>query len=412
MTDLQPGPTNSLTDVAGIRVGHADRRIDGWLSGTTVVLAPRVGAVGGVDVRGGGPGTRETDVLDPRNAVEQVHAIVLSGGSAFGLAAPDGVMQRLFEAGIGFPTGMPGEVVPIVPAAVIYDLGRGGDFTKRPGAAMGQEAYDMAFSESTATGAAATGAAVAEAAVSGAAVSGGMASAAAASWAVGPVPIGVVGAGTGAVAGGLKGGVGSASVVLEDGTTLAAIVVVNSFGSCVDPVTGELYAARFGLPGDFPELRVPDVREVEAARAFASARAAQRSAGGSGLDAPDSPGGPGAGPALATTLGVVATDAMLTKAQCAKVSGIAHDGMARAIRPVHTMVDGDTVFTLATGERGWLDPLAFHALLEAAGDCFTRAIGRAMLAATSVQTPAGQWLSYRETFPSAFGRGPGEGVRH
>src|SRR5665647_1486344 len=151
MTILQPGPTNSLTDVAGIRVGHAGRRSDGWLSGTTVILAPESGAVAGVDVRGGGPGTRETDVLDPRNMVERIHAITLSGGSAFGLAAADGVMQRLFEAGVGYPAGGPGEVVPIVSGAVIFDLGRGGDFTKRPGAAMGEEAYDAAISESSAS---------------------------------------------------------------------------------------------------------------------------------------------------------------------------------------------------------------------------------------------------------------------
>jgi len=343
------GPTNSLTDVAGIRVGHADRRGDGWLSGVTVVLAPEAGAVAGVDVRGGGPGTRETDLLDPRNLVERVHAITLSGGSAFGLAAADGVLQRLYRAGVGYPVGGPGEVVPIVPGAVIFDLGRGGDFTRRPGAAMGEEAY-----------------------------------AAALSGAFGPVSTGSVGAGTGAIAGGLKGAVGSASVVLADGATVAALVIVNAFGSCVDPATGELYAARFGLPGEFSELLLPDADEIAAARTAAE------------------PGGPGK--TFATTIGVVATDARLTKAQCAKVSGIGHDGMARAIRPVHTMFDGDTVFTLATGDRGAPDLLAFHALLDAAGDCFTRAIGRAMLAAESVQTPAGQWRSYRETFPSAFRR--------
>src|ERR1035437_8727929 len=286
MTDLQPGPTNSLIDVAGIRVGHADRRVDGWLSGTTVVLAPDSGAVAGVDVRGGGPGTRETDVLDPRNLVERIHAVVLSGGSAFGLAAADGVMQRLFQAGVGYPVGGPGEVVPIVPGAVIFDLGRGGDFTKRPGAALGQEAYDAALSSPA-----------------------------------GPAPIGLVGAGTGAVAGGLKGAVGSASVVLADGTTVAALVVVNSFGSCVDPATGELYAARFGLPGEFTQLLLPDVAEGGAARLAGDARAG---AAGLGL----------LGPALATTIGVVATDATLTKAQCAKVSGIAHDGMAPRPPPV------------------------------------------------------------------------------
>jgi len=266
-------------------------------------------------------------------------------------SAADGVMQRLFEAGVGYPMGGPGEVVPIVPGAVIFDLGRGGDFAKYPGAAMGEEAYDAALSSPA-----------------------------------GPVPIGVVGAGTGATAGGLKGAVGSASVVLADGTTVAALVVVNALGSCVDPVTGELYAARFGLPGEFTELLLPDADEVAAARAAA--------------DAAVSPGG--LRYALATTIGVVATDAILTKAQCAKVSGIAHDGMARGIRPVHTMFDGDTVFTLATGDRGAPDPLAFHALLDAAGDCFTRAIGSAMLAADSVQTPAGHWRSYRDAFPSAF----------
>jgi len=355
VTILQPGPTNSLIDVAGIQMGHADRRGSGWLSGTTVVLAPDGGAVAGVDVRGGGPGTRETDVLDPRNMVERVHAVALSGGSSFGLAAADGVTQRLFEAGVGYLIGGPGEVVPIVPSAVIFDLGRGGDFTKHPGSAMGEEAYAAALSTTS-----------------------------------GPPLMGVVGAGTGAIAGGLKGAAGSASVVLADGTTVAALAVVNSSGSCVDPLTGELYAARFGLPGEFTALRLPDADEVAAARAAADAFAV-----------PDR-----ARPAFATTIGVVATDAILTKAQCAKVSGIAHDGMARAIRPVHTMFDGDTVFTLATGNRGAPDPLAFHALLDAAGDCFTRAIGKAMLAAESVETSAGRWRSYRDAFPSAFPTNP------
>ena len=362
MTALHPGPTNSLVDVGGIRVGHADRRGDGWLSGTTVVLAPDSGAVAGVDVRGGGPGTRETDLLDPRNQVERIHAVVLSGGSAFGLGAADGVMQRLFDAGVGYPAGGPGEVVPIVPAAVIFDLGRGGDFTRRPGAAMGEEAYDAAVSGSPGS--------------TGSGRDGG-------------VPNGAVGAGTGATTGGLKGGVGSASVVLADGTTVAVLVVVNSFGSCVHPDTGGLYAARYGLPGEFSGLVPPDPGEVDAARD--AAEAARRT------------GGPGAlGATLATTIGVVATDATLTKAQCAKVSGIAHDGMARGIRPVHTMFDGDTVFCLATGDRPAPDPLAFHELLDAGGDCFARAIGHAMLAAESVETPAGRWRSYRDAFPSGF----------
>lgn len=351
MTELRPGPTNSLTDVTGVRVGHATRRGEGWLTGTSVVLAPESGAVAGVDVRGGGPGTRETDLLDPRNVIDRVHAVVLSGGSAFGLAAADGVMRRLFEAGVGYPMGAAGEVVPIVPAAVIYDLGRGGVFGNRPDGSFGEQAYDAALSHGD-----------------------------------GPVPQGVVGAGTGAKAGGLKGGVGSASVVLPDGTTVAALVVLNAVGSCIDPGTGELYAARYALEGELPALGAPSEADLATARAETAA-----------LDGPAQ-----RRPALATTIGVVATDATLTKAQCAKVSGIAHDGMARGIRPVHTMFDGDAVFTLATGDRGAPDPLALHALLEVAADCFTRSIGHALLSAETVQTPAGRWRCYRDVCPSAF----------
>jgi putative pantetheine hydrolase len=348
----RPGATNTLTDVPGIRVGHAHRRGDGWLTGTTVVLAPEGGACAGVDVRGGGPGTRETDLLDPRNVVPRVDAVVLSGGSAFGLAAADGVMARLADAGVGLPVGGPGEVVPIVPGAVIFDLGRGGDFTARPDAALGREAYDAA-----------------------AGPAGGAA-----------VPLGVVGAGTGAKAGGLKGGVGSASAVLPDGTTVAALVVVNAVGSCVDPGTGELYAARLGLPGEFAHLVPPTADELALGRESGEAGAADAVLSAS----------------LATTIGVVATDTTLTKAQCAKVAGIAHDGMARGIRPVHTMFDGDTVFTLATGARPAPDLPAFQRVLDTAGDCFSRAIAHAMLAAETVKTPAGRWRSYREAFPSAF----------
>jgi len=347
----RPGPTNSLRDVSGVRVGHHTRTGDGWLTGTTVVLAPEGGAVAGVDVRGGGPGTRETDLLDPRNLVERVHAVVLSGGSAFGLAAADGVMQRLYEAGTGLPMGAPGQVVPIVPAAVVFDLGRGGDFGCRPDREFGAKAYDAALADPTDS------------------------------------PLnGTIGAGTGAIAGGLKGGLGSASAVLDDGITVAALAVVNAVGSCVDPGTGELYAARYGLPGEFDELATPDAAEVK----HAAAQAAERI----------SPNG--LRPAMATTIGLVATDATLTKAQCAKVSGIAHDGMARGIRPVHTMFDGDTVFTLATGARDARDHVGLHHLLEAAADCFTRAIGHAIVSATTVETPVGRWRGYRDAFPSAF----------
>jgi putative pantetheine hydrolase len=345
------GATNTLTDVEGIRVGHHSRLGRGWLTGTTVVLAPPEGAVAGVDVRGGGPGTRETDLLDPRNAVERVHAIVLSGGSAFGRAAADGVALRLAEADIGVRVG-PGEdiIVPLVPAAVVFDLGRGGDQTCRPDGSFGAAAYDRAAGPDGA----------------------------------GAVAAGSVGAGTGVVAGGLNGGVGSASAVLDDGTTVAAILVVNSLGSTIDPRTGELYGLRFGLPGEFAELGRPSEEELAA---FLDAVTAEP---------PE--------PVLHTTLGVVATSATLTKAQCAKVAGIGHDGMARAIRPVHSMLDGDTVFAVSTERGPAPDQLAFHDLLTAAADCVTRAVVHAVLAATSVVTPAGTWLSHADAFPSAYGR--------
>ena len=334
-------PSGSITDVPGIRVGQAERVGDGWLTGTTVVLPPPEGAVAGVDVRGGGPGTRETDVLDPRNLVERVHAVVLTGGSALGLAAVDGVVQRLLDQGTGFPVGNPGEVVPIVPGAVIFDLGRGGSFRHHPGPELGASAFDAASDS---------------------------------------VLEGNHGAGTGARAGGLKGGVGTCSTTLADGTVLGALVVANPVGSAVDPTTGELYAARRCRPGDLPDLRRPDPAELEATLAAA--------AGTTGAFPPP----------LATTLVVLATDATLTKAQCQKISGIGHDGLARAIDPVHTMLDGDAVFTLATCSGGAPGPVAFHALLTEAATCVTRAVARAMLAAESTH----DIRSYRDAFPSAF----------
>ncbi len=331
---------NAITDVPGIRVGQAQRTGDGWLSGTTVVVPPSAGAVTGVDVRGGGPGTRETDVLDPRNLVDRAHAVVLSGGSAFGLAAADGVLRALYADGVGYPVGGPGEVVPIVPAAILFDLGRGGEFAHAPDAALGAEAYAAAGTE---------------------------------------MRSGSLGAGTGARAGALKGGVGSASAVLDDGTVVGALVVVNAIGSCLDPDTGELYAARHCLPGDLPPLGLPAPGELAAFRAAVAALGPARAA-------------------TATTLGVIATDATLTKAGCAKLAGVGHDGLARAIRPVHTMFDGDTLFAMATGDRPAPDPAGLHALLGAGADCVTRAVARAVLAAES----AGGMRSYRDTFPSAL----------
>ena len=187
------------------------------------------------------------------------------------------------------------------------------------------------------------------------------------------------GAGTGARAGGLKGGVGSASTTLPDGTVVGALAVVNAAGSAVDPATGELWGARHCRVEDLPGLRRPDEADVAAARERAAA-----------LPEPQPP--------FATTLVVLATDATLTKAQCGKLSGIGHDGLARALNPVHTMVDGDTVFSLATGDRPAPDPSGFHTLLTAAGDTVTRAVVRGVVAAGS----AAGMRCYREAFPSAY----------
>lgn len=348
---VRPGPGNSLTDVPGLRVGHAHRTGAGWRTGVTVVLTPPDGAVCGVDVRGAAPGTRETDLLDPRNLVDRVHAIVLTGGSAYGLAAADGVMTRLADAGIGYRIGeSAAEVVPIVPAAVIFDLGRGGSFRATPGPDLGAAAFDAAS-------------------------------------AGGAPSQGSVGAGTGAKVGGFAGGTGMASAVLPGGVTVAALAVVNASGSPADPVTGELYGTRFGLDGEFAEVAAPTAAEL----------AAWRRNGGypSGTAGPGSEG-PG-GPPFNTTIGVLATDAGLSKAQCARLAVAGHDGIARAIRPAHTMVDGDTVFGLSCADGGPAGLGEFQPLLGVAADVFSRAIAHAVLAATGRPgTP-----SYRDVFPSA-----------
>ncbi|WP_298752197.1 P1 family peptidase [uncultured Serinicoccus sp.] len=372
---MQPtaGPTNSLLDVAGLAVGHHQRVGDGWLTGTTVVRCPPEGAVAGVDVRGGAPGTRETDLLDPRNLVERVHAIVLSGGSAFGLAAADGVMRELYARGQGFPMGGPGEVVPIVPAAVCFDLGRGGDFGAFPDAGFGVAAL-----------AAADGG-------GGTADEGGRP---AGSEPAGHVPQGSLGAGTGAQVGGLRGGVGTASGVLPDGTTVAALVVVNAVGSAVDLDTGELWGARHLVAEDLADLGGwPDGRWPQRPRAeeLRAARAAAEEANATSA-VPRS---------LATTIGVVATDAALDPAQCARLATSGHDGMARAVNPIHTMFDGDSLFGLATCARPAPDRAGVHAMLHTAGEVVTRAMVRALLAAQTITTPAGTWRSYLDAFPSA-----------
>ncbi|CAM5680192.1 Peptidase S58 family protein OS=Streptomyces alboniger OX=132473 GN=CP975_14735 PE=3 SV=1 [Streptomyces alboniger] len=341
--------TDSLTDVAGLRVGHATLLGDGQLTGTTVVLAPEGGAVAAVDVRGGGPGTRETDALDPRNLVRCVEAVVLTGGSAYGLDAASGVMAWLEEHGRGVRVGPdPSQVVPVVPAACVFDLGRGGDFRARPDAATGRAAVEAAARTELFT----------------------------------PVEQGNVGAGTGAVVGRVKGGVGSASLRLESGITVAALVVANAAGSGFDPASGALYGRYFEEGRERQDPRpAPEVHE-EAVRRLAEAAAEN-------------------GPQpLNTTLAVVATDATLTKAQAQKLAGTSHDGMARAVRPVHLLNDGDTVFALATGEHAPPegDPLALNEILAAGADLVTTAIVRALLAAESVKTPGGTFPAYRDLY--------------
>jgi L-aminopeptidase/D-esterase-like protein len=335
----------ALTDVAGLRVGHATRTGDGWLTGTTVVLAPEGGAVAAVDVRGGGPGTKETDALDPRNVVRKIEALVLTGGSAYGLDSAAGVMAWLEERGRGVRVGPdPVHVVPVVPAACVFDLGRGGDFRARPDAATGREAV----------------------------------TAAAASELGAPVQEGCVGAGTGAAVGSMKGGIGSASAVLDSGVTVAALVVANAAGSAVDPLTGALYGEL--LQG---RMTYPAEEVHEAARARLAETATKNGA-----------------PPLNTTLAVVATDAELSKAQAQKLAGTAHDGIARAVRPVHLLNDGDTVFALATGARPLAEenPLSLNEILAAGADLVTRAIVRAVRAAESVEGPGGAWPAYGELY--------------
>ncbi|MDQ0387261.1 L-aminopeptidase/D-esterase-like protein [Streptomyces sp. DSM 42143] len=344
---------DALTDVAGLLVGHATRRGDGWLTGTTVVLAPEAGAVAAVDVRGGGPGTKETDALDPRNLVQRVQALVLTGGSAYGLDAASGVMAWLEERGRGVRVGPdPAHVVPVVPAACVFDLGRGGDFRARPDAATGRAAVEAAHASTPGA----------------------------------PVAEGCVGAGTGAVVGTLKGGVGTASTVLDSGITVAALVVANAAGSVTDPETGVLYGELFR--GGRVRYPAPEVHEA----------AGRRLAEVAARNAP---------PPLNTTLAVVATDADLSKAQAQKLAGTAHDGIARAVRPVHLLSDGDTVFSLATGERP-LDagqPLALNEVLAAGADVVTRAIVRAVRTAGPVDGPGGAWPSYEELYGRASGAG-------
>ncbi|WP_281510996.1 P1 family peptidase [Corynebacterium belfantii] len=293
-----------LIDVPGVLVGH--RSLGD--TGCTVVVTPE-SAIGAVDVRGGGPGTRETDLLEPHNTVQRVHAVVLSGGSAFGLATVDGVMRTLDSRGIGFP--VPGGVsVPIVPGAVIFDL-LVGDPYHRPTAADGEEAVRDAFD-------------------------GGSAAA-----------VGSVGAGCAATAGVLRGGFGQASQRVG-GYVVAAGVVANPVGSVVDPRSGRLWAD-------------PDVR-VDCEK-FSQLK---------GLETK-----------LNTTIGVIATDAPVTKAQAQRLAMVGHDGIAVAIRPAHSPLDGDTLFAISMGDGAGVDVDTLAQLSRAAAEVVAQAIVSAVVNATS-----------------------------
>lgn len=321
---IRPGPRNTIADVPGVLVGSAeDLRVR---TGVTVIVAPER-AVAAVDVRGGGPGTRETDLLAAENLVDAVDAIVLSGGSVYGLGAADGVVAALGAAGKGFrllPTSIP---APIVPGAILFDLANGGDKAwgrDPPYARLGAAALEAASRE---------------------------------------VRLGSVGAGTGAMAGGLKGGLGAASLVLPDGATVGALAAVNSFGSVVMPGTRAFWAWAHEIDDEFGAAP-PPTRRVDA------------------LDwglAKTSPA-----PRTNTTIAVVATDVALTPAQAKRVAVMAQDGLARAIRPVHAPTDGDVVFALSTGARP-LDtttPAALTLIGAAAADVLARAVARGVYLAT------------------------------
>ena len=282
---------NAITDVPGIRIGHATE--PEARTGCTVVLCPSDGAVGGVDQRGGAPGTRETDLLRPMHLVQRVHAVLLAGGSAFGLDAAGGVVRWLEEKGIGFDARV--AQVPIVPAAILFDLDVG-RADVRPDAAMGYAACEAASD--------------------------------------GPVDEGAIGVGTGCTVGKVLGagrasrsGLGTASADLGGGLVVGALVAVNAFGDVVDPHSGEILAGARALRGEGFGDTLAIMKGMVGKTVLRFASRGQ------------------------TVIGVVATNARLTKEEANKVAQMAHDGLARAVRPAHTMLDGDTFFALATGQK-------------------------------------------------------------
>lgn len=321
MTELLPGPRNAITDVPGLRVGNAgEPRLK---SGATVLTADKP-FVAAVDVRGGAPGTRETDLLAPGRLVSDVDAIVLAGGSAFGLDAASGAMDRLHASGRGFfvADGVP--LVPIVPAAILFDLANGGakDWENNPYRALGAAAFDAAAEDFV---------------------------------------LGSVGAGTGSMTRTVMGGLGSASFVLPDGTTVGALVAVNAVGTVLVPGTRHFLAGAFEIGNEFGGL------------------------GPSGARLPLEPfvfGKPGpADPRVNTTIAIVATDARLDKAAARRFAEMAHAGFSRAIHPSHTPFDGDLIFAVSTGGRPVPSPFEELQLGQAAAACLARAVARGVWAA-------------------------------
>lgn len=319
----KPGKRNLITDVAGLRVGNAQD--DHIKSGTTVLVgdAPFTSSV---HVMGGAPGTKETDLLAPDKTVQAVDALVLSGGSAFGLDACSGVMDGLRAMGRGFPIGP--MRVPIVPGAIVFDLINGGskDWEDNPYRALGRWALENAQTD---------------------------------------FEIGTSGAGTGALAAMQKGGLGSASLVLPDGTTVGTLVVINALGSVTTPGDKHFWAAPFEVDNEFggagPDPNTGHITPGPSRKEQAMMQATQ-----------------GAN----TTIAIVATDAPLTKVECHRLAVTAHDGMARAIVPSHTPFDGDLVFGVATGDASGVDPSQFRDIANAGATCLARAISRGVYAAT------------------------------
>lgn len=324
-----PGPRNCLADVAGLSIGCAADLVA--LTGVTVIVPDRR-AVCGVDVRGGGPGTRETDALAPENLVDAIDALVLAGGSVYGLAAADGVAAVMGAEGRGFALGAADGVPrsPVVPAAILYDLANGGNKTwgsTPPYAALGRAAYADRGLE---------------------------------------VAQGNAGAGMGALAGALKGGQGSASIVTGDGFTIAALACVNSWGSATMPGQRAFWAHAFEIGGEFGGVR-PDAKVAFDPEDWTGAKFNPAPRGN-------------------TTIACVAVDADLTPAEAKRVAQMASAGLARAIRPVFAPFDGDVVFALATAVRATPEPRAlsvarFGAL---AADCLARAVARGVFAAASL----------------------------